>query len=204
MRLLVCSLLLSTTLSIGCSRAPEEPTPIVKEPHSAATATAPPPPPPGPFAPTTVIAEKPAPEQPKTCPKDPEPEANAKLYGHANASFVTPDGKTHVFKMEVAKTEAAQERGLMYRTSLAEDAGMVFDFPAEHHATFWMHNTCIALDMVFVSADKLVIGVVTAPPLNDAPRSVPGLSKYVVELAEGQAKKRGIAIGTRFVPPAGS
>lgn len=200
MRPYVCSLLL--LLATSCSRAPEEPSPIVKEPHSAATPPAPTPPPPGPFGSTTVIPEQPAPQ--KTCPKDPEPEANAKLYGHANASFVTPDGKTHVFRMEIAKTEQAQERGLMYRTELASDAGMVFDFPAPHHATFWMHNTCIPLDMVFVSEDKLVIGVVTAPPLNDAPRAVNGLSKYVVELAAGEAKKRGIAIGTRFVPPTGS
>lgn len=182
--------------SVACSRAPEEPSPIVKEPRSAATPTGTTPP-----APTTVVI----PEEPKkTCPKDPSPEQNAKLYGHGTASFVTPDGKTHEFKMEIAKTPESQERGLMYRTELAEDAGMVFDFPAVHHATFWMHNTCIPLDMVFVSEDKLVIGVVTAPPLNDDGRSVPGLSKYVVELAAGVAKKKGIAIGTRFVPPAGS
>jgi len=135
---------------------------------------------------------------------DPNPSANSKLYGHGTASFITPDGKTHSFNVEIAKSDEAQERGLMYRTSLAEDAGMVFDFANVHHATFWMHNTCIALDMVFVSEDKLVIGVVTAPPLNDEGRSVPGLSKYVVELAAGVAKKRGIAIGTKFVPPPGS
>lgn len=188
--------LLFVLSAAACSRAPEEPTPIVKEPRSAATATAPAPAP----TPTTVVI----PEEPKkTCPKDPDPSENTKLYGHGTASFLTPDGKTHTFKVEIAKTPEAQERGLMYRTELAEDAGMVFDFPAVHHATFWMHNTCIPLDMVFVSEDKLVIGVVTAPPLNDDGRSVPGLSKYVVELAAGVAKKRGIAIGTRFVPPAG-
>jgi len=183
---------------VACSRAPEEPTPIVKEPRSAATATAPPP------APTTTVIPEAAPVVQKTCPADPTPGANATLYGHGTASFITPDDKSHVFKVEIAKTEAAQERGLMYRKELAEDAGMVFEFPAVHHATFWMHNTCIPLDMVFVSEDKLVIGVVTAPPLNDEGRSVPGLSKYVVELAAGVAQKNGIAIGTRFVPPAGS
>lgn len=193
----VRSLLLLAIVSVACSRVPEEPTPVVKPndkivPMATNTGeTAAPP--------TTVI-----PESPKTCPTDPEPSANGKLYGKGVASFITPDGKTHTFNVEIAKTDEAQERGLMYRTSLAEDAGMVFDFKAVHHATFWMHNTCIPLDMVFVSEDKLVIGVVTAPPLNDEGRSVPGLSKYVVELAAGVAKKRGIAIGTKFVPPAGS
>jgi len=185
----------------ACSRVPDEPEPVVKPSAdkvpaqpTATTFAAPT---------TTVIPEEPVAKE-KICPADPDPAANGTLYGRGTASFVTPDGKTHTFNVEVAKTDEAQERGLMYRTALPEDAGMVFDFKNVHHATFWMHNTCIPLDMVFVSEDKLVIGVVTAPPLNDEGRSVPGLSKYVVELAAGVAKKRGIAIGTKFVPPPGS
>ncbi|MGZ5970197.1 MAG: DUF192 domain-containing protein, partial [Polyangiales bacterium] len=141
------------------------------------------------------------PQPAATCPADPNPGEIATLYGHGEANFVTPDGKDHKFKVEIAATDEAQTRGLMYRTSLAEDAGMIFTFKDPHPATFWMHNTCIPLDMVFVSEDKLVIGVVTAPPLNDQGRSVPGLSKYVVELAAGVAKKHGIGIGTKLVPP---
>jgi uncharacterized membrane protein (UPF0127 family) len=64
-----------------------------------------------------------------------------------------------------------------------------------------MKNTCIPLDMVFVDESNRVIGVVTAPPLNEDPRQVPGFSKYVVELAAGVAKRTGIALGTTFVPP---
>src|SRR5688572_20151126 len=125
----------------ACSRVPEEPTPVAR-PTTEQKAPVPP-------APTTTVI----PESPttKTCPMDPSPDSNDKLYGHGTASFITPDGTTHTFKVEIAKSDAAQERGLMYRTSLAEDAGMVFDFANVHHATFWMHNTCIALDMVFVS-----------------------------------------------------
>lgn len=176
---------------MGCSRVPEEPTPIVKPVTESAK-----PPSTTAAAPTTTVL--------KACPADPQPEANKTLYGHGKASFVTSDGKTHTFEVEIAATPEAQERGLMYRTALAEEAGMVFDFPSPHQASFWMHNTCIPLDMVFVSEDKLVIGVVTAPPLNDEARGVPGMSKYVVELAAGVAKKRGIGIGARFVPPPGS
>lgn len=172
---------------VACSRVPEEPTPVVRPAPEKVVAPA--------------VTPQALPKSTKLCPVDPEPAANNKLYGHGKASFVTPDGKTHTFDMELAQSPEAQERGLMYRTALAEDAGMVFEFPSVHHATFWMHNTCIALDMIFVSEDKLVIGVVTAPPLNDESRSVPGLSKYVVELAAGVAKKRSISIGTRFIPP---
>jgi uncharacterized membrane protein (UPF0127 family) len=134
------------------------------------------------------------------CPEDPSPAENS-LYGRGRATFVTPDGQRHPFEVEIAATERAQARGLMYRTHLAEDAGMVFVFPDAHQAQFWMRNTCIPLDMVFVSEDRIVIGVVTAPPLSDEPRGVSGLSKYVVELAAGVAKKRGIGIGTKFDPP---
>jgi uncharacterized protein len=136
------------------------------------------------------------------CPADPSPDQIASLYGHGRASFVTPDGVKHDFDVEIAASDAAQERGLMYRTSLSPNAGMVFVFGEPHHATFWMKNTCIALDMVFVGENDKVIGVVTAPPLTTDQRQVPGFSKYVVELAAGVAQKRGIAIGTTFIPPA--
>jgi len=177
-------------LGASCNRIPEEPTPVTREPTTK----------------TATVKSNPsstslAPDANK-CPTDPEPSANGTLYDHGTAAFVTPDGKRHEFKMEIARTADAQQRGLMYRTSLAEDAGMVFVFAQPHHASFWMHHTCIALDMVFVSENDKVIGVVTAPPLNDESRSVPGFSKYVVELAAGVAGKRGIAIGTTFVPPA--
>ncbi len=197
---------LGTTWSGACSRVPEEPNPVVKEMRPTPGNTLPEPgkepgksPSAGAAGATTVI-----PAAAANCPDDPTPSVIGTLFGHGEASFVTPDGTTHTFKMEIAKHPKAHSRGLMYRTSLADDAGMVFDFPQAHQASFWMHNTCIPLDMVFVSEDNLVIGVVTAPPLNDSPRGVNGLSKYVVELAAGQAKKRGIGIGTRFVPPPGS
>lgn len=185
------ALLAFAVFSLACSRVPEEPNPVVKEMR----------PMPGRTGPDVSTAPAPTSDPVAACPKDPEPSQNDKLYDHGEAKFVTPDGTEHKFKVEIARTEAAQQRGLMYRTSLADDAGMVFPFDVPHHATFWMHNTCIALDMVFVSEDNLVIGVVTAPPLNDASREVSGLSKYVVELAAGVAKKRGIAMGTRFVAP---
>ena len=149
----------------------------------------------------TAKATPPTPTPHVECPVDPAPQQIATLYGHARASFVTPDGTKHDFDVEIAATDAAQERGLMYRMSLAPTAGMVFVFSEPHHATFWMKNTCIALDMVFVGENDKVIGVVTAVPLTTEQRQVPGYSKYVVELAAGVAQQRGIAIGTTFIPP---
>ena len=203
--LLLALALGALNLGASCSRTPEEPTPITRErteakPLAASTAgvansgTA------STVAPDTNLTF-PATKQNDVCPADPTPTVNKTMYGHGVATFVTPDGKKHDFKVEVARTEAAQARGLMYRTTLAEDAGMVFEFASPHEASFWMKNTCITLDMVFVDEERRVIGVVTAPPLTLDSRSVPGISKYVVELGGGVAGKNHIGLGTLFVPP---
>ncbi|MFI5299470.1 MAG: DUF192 domain-containing protein [Polyangiales bacterium] len=137
----------------------------------------------------------------RDCPRDPDPSIGARLYDRGVARFLTPDGTAHELSVEIARSDAAHERGLMYRTSLADDFGMVFVFADPHHAVFWMKNTCVPLDMIFVGEDDKVIGVVTAPRLNVEPREVPGFSRYVVEVAAGRARALGIGLGTRFVPP---
>lgn len=140
-------------------------------------------------------------DAPPTCPAEPDPVGAPKLFDRGAAAFVTPDGKRHPLRAEIARTPAAQEHGLMYRTAMAPDEAMVFEFAAPHVAQFWMHNTCLALDMVFVGEDTRVLGVVTAPPLNDEPRFVNGFSKWVVELPAGTAARAGIAMGTIFEAP---
>lgn len=184
--------LAAVLLLAACSRTPEEPSPIVRDPtHKPASAAVAP----GPKAEPTI------PPPAKDCPADPDPSQIGTLYGKGKGSFQTPDGATHTFDLEIARTETAQARGLMYRTHLAETAGMVFVFAEPHHARFWMRNTCIPLDIVFIGEDLKVLGVVLARPLDESGVEVSGFSKYVVELAAGVAKKRGIAMGTTFVPP---
>ncbi|MBM4395944.1 MAG: DUF192 domain-containing protein [Deltaproteobacteria bacterium] len=120
------------------------------------------------------------------------------------ATFTTPSGARSTFTVEVVDTPATRERGLMYRKSLAPDRGMVFVFPKEEVQTFWMKNTYVALDMVFVGADFKVVGVVEdARPLTLDMRSVPVPSRYVIELNAHVARARGIGPGTRlsFEPP---
>lgn len=151
-----------------------------------------------------VPAPVPAPASaptPGVCPPDPDPIVGRSLFVHGAATFVTPDGKRHAMRAEIARTPEAQERGMMFRTSMGQDDAMVFEFAQAHQARFWMHNTCIALDMVFVGEDARVIGVVTAPPLDDDARFVNGYSKWVVELPAGTAQKLGIAMGTVFEAP---
>lgn len=101
--------------------------------------------------------------------------------------------KTHSFTVEVARTEAEQEQGLMYRTSLPEGTGMLFPFPKPKIASFWMKNTVIPLDMIFVRTD----GSIDRIAENTIPESLEpvvsgGEVAAVLELAGGTAAKLGI------------
>lgn len=117
------------------------------------------------------------------------------------ASFVAPNGATSPrYTLEVCSTEGQRALGLMYRRSLAEGAGMIFVFPGERVNSFWMKNTYIALDMVFLNKDMAIVGILeNVPPLNEAPRSVGKPSMYVVELGAGVARKHGLREGATLV-----
>jgi uncharacterized membrane protein (UPF0127 family) len=109
--------------------------------------------------------------------------------------FETPRGPW-VVRVEIANTEQSRTRGLMFRRDLPQDRGMVFLFPTTEEHTFWMRNTLIALDLIFLAEDRSVVGVVTAAPLNDLPRSVHKPSRYVVEVSAGEASAHAVGPGT--------
>jgi uncharacterized membrane protein (UPF0127 family) len=130
-------------------------------------------------------------------PEAPEPkvdEARAKQ----PAVVLSPAGASEVrVSVELARTPAERQKGLMYRERLAADAGMLFIFERPDHLSFWMHNTYIPLDMIFISDTLRVVGVVeNAEPRTDAPRAVEGLSQYVLEVNAGFSRPRGITAGT--------
>lgn len=113
---------------------------------------------------------------------------------------ITPVGEFAgvVVDAEVAVTPAETQRGLMFRRSLGANAGMLFLFDHEHQLTFWMHNTYIPLDMIFIRSDMTVLGVVeNATPRTDDPREVPGDSQYVLEVNAGFAREHHIGPGAR-------
>jgi uncharacterized membrane protein (UPF0127 family) len=98
--------------------------------------------------------------------------------------------------VELARTPADSERGLMYRTSMEPDHGMLFDLGVHGVHTFWMHDTCIPLDMLFIDDDGLVVGVLeNVPPMNDDHRSVPCPSSHVLETNAGWARRVGVRAG---------
>ena len=111
--------------------------------------------------------------------------------------FETPRGPW-VVKVEIAADEASRARGLMFRKSLDPDHGMLFVFPATEEQVFWMHNTPLSLDLIFLDESRAVVGVVAnAAPQTDTPRTVGKPSRYVVEVAAGEAAAHAVGPGTR-------
>jgi hypothetical protein len=130
----------------------------------------------------------------------------------AALSTVTLHAPKADLTLEVARTEAQREYGLMNRTSIAPHAGMIFVFPGDGPIDFWMKDTLIPLDMVFIGADgtvrKIYHRVPVLPP-NTPDAKIPleaGTAKYVIELAAGDAEVEGLADGVKLdvkgVPPA--
>ena len=108
----------------------------------------------------------------------------------------TKAGREVTFQVEIADTAAKREIGLQYRRELADDRGMVFLFPSESQQTFWMKNTPIPLDMIFISRDSKIVGVVEkAVPFSLDARSVQAQSQFVLEINGGLARRYSIRAG---------
>ena len=109
-----------------------------------------------------------------------------------------------VFMAEIADTNEERARGLMFRESLKPDHGMLFLFPAAQQNSFWMKNTLIPLDLLFIREDFTVLGIVeNAQPRTTVRQSVPGASQFVLEINGGFSAKHGIRAGqrVRFTAP---
>jgi uncharacterized protein len=107
-------------------------------------------------------------------------------------------GGAHPVEVEIADTAPSRTRGMMWRTSVPSGTGMLFIFPEEQVQKFWMRNTLVPLDMLFVDKSGQVVGIVAqAEPQTLDQRTVGRPSLYVLEVAGGWAEKTGIAPGTR-------
>ncbi len=110
---------------------------------------------------------------------------------------VESGGTAHAVVVEVAADPAARERGLMLRPKLPEGRGMLFVFEEEEEHSFWMKDTLIPLDMIFVSGEGRVVGVVSrAEPLSLEARTG-GRCRYVLEVPGGWAEARRVKPGDR-------
>ncbi len=104
--------------------------------------------------------------------------------------------QVHAFRIEIADEPAERSRGLMFRDSLAEDAGMLFIYPSPRIASFWMKNTEISLDMLFIDAQGMIDSIAReTTPFSLKPVKSDGEVLSVFEISGGQADALGIAVG---------
>ncbi|GAB0114118.1 DUF192 domain-containing protein [Acidisoma sp. C75] len=114
---------------------------------------------------------------------------------------ITDDhGKPHHFVVEMATTPQEQETGLMFRTSVPADSGMLFVFPDVQPQAFWMKNTIVPLDMVFINADGTIRAIAeNTVPYSLAPVQSHGPVKAVLELQGGLTAKDAISVGDEVI-----
>lgn len=106
--------------------------------------------------------------------------------------------KIHAFRVEVASTEAEQAKGLMFRTSMGADEGMIFPEDPPRRSAFWMRNTVIPLDIIFIGTDRKVLNIAAnAVPYDETPLPAAGMASGVLELNGGRAAELGIKPGDK-------
>jgi uncharacterized protein len=107
-----------------------------------------------------------------------------------------------IFGVEMAVTPDEQAKGLMFRRELPEKQGMLFDFHREQPTSFWMKNTYVSLDMIFIRADGRILRIAeNTVPLSEALVPSGGPVRAVLEVIAGTARKLGIAAGDRVTHP---
>ena len=208
----VLLLLFAAAVLASCTRAPEEPAPATTTASGAGARVVEVPPPATtsvlPRAPAADAAAKvarcvvPSPAKPPPpakpairCPDDP-------LGGPPFAKMGRVSFPSASVEVELALADDEVTRGLMYRTQMPEEHGMLFRLEERKEQTFWMHNTCISLDMMFIDEDGTIVGILeNVPTLNDEARSVGCPSRYVLEVNGGWSRRHGVSAGQKAVIP---
>ena len=108
----------------------------------------------------------------------------------------------HIFSVEIVDNDADRAKGLMYRRELPEGRGMLFDFHRDQEVSFWMQNTYIPLDMIFIRGDGQILRIEeNTVPLSTRMIPSSGAVRAVLEVIGGTSRKLGIAPGDRVASP---
>lgn len=171
-QLLLVGTVLAGTLLIGCQASAEQP----KAPE--------------PIGPSSADA-KPL-DVPPACKSSRLPQQGLKT----GVMEIETQPKPTSLKLELCLTERQRRVGMMCRTAIDEDEGMLFVFPGSRPRSFWMKNTLIALDMIFLDADGRIVGIIeNAEPLTLSSRRNREPAQYVLEIGGGRAKALGLEVG---------
>ena len=113
-------------------------------------------------------------------------------------TVTTPGGTAHDFRVEVARSPQEQARGLMFRTAMGPDEGMLFPYDQPRVLSFWMRNTVLSLDIVFIGPDRRVINIAAdAVPYSEESLMSDAPAVAVLELNAGRARELGIVAGSK-------
>jgi uncharacterized protein len=113
---------------------------------------------------------------------------------------ITSGSKTRAFTVEIARSSMEQAKGMMFRTALADDAGMIFPFAEPRVASFWMKNTVIPLDIIFIRSNGTIESIAeNAVPYSTSPVQAGETVAAVLELRGGLTAELGIAAGDKVV-----
>jgi len=120
---------------------------------------------------------------------------------HGELQVLSASGDTvHSFNIEIANDDYHTELGLMYRSSMDEDNGMIFVFPDVQPRAFWMRNTRIGLDIIYADAQGKIVSIAKyAKPFDETSLPSEAPAKYVLEINDGLADKFGIKAGQKLV-----
>jgi uncharacterized protein len=125
------------------------------------------------------------------------PGTPARASGQDTIEIVTSSG-VHAFAVELATNDAERERGLMFRKELPDGHGMLFDFQTDQPVSFWMHNTYLPLDMIFIQGSGRISHIAeNAEPMSDTLIPSDSPVRAVLEVIAGTAQKFNIAPGDR-------
>jgi uncharacterized membrane protein (UPF0127 family) len=114
------------------------------------------------------------------------------------AILITATGR-HTFTVEIADTPEERSSGLMHRREMADDQGMLFDFGNEQELGFWMSNTYLSLDMIFVRADGTILSIAAdTKPLSEKRVPSNGNARFVLEVVAGTARRLELKPGDRL------
>ena len=108
---------------------------------------------------------------------------------------VKTDRGRHRFMVEVAATAEQQQQGMMFRTAMEPDEGMIFPNAVPEQRSFWMKNTVIPLDIIYIGPDRRVLNIVRGEPYNETSLPSAGPVINVLELNAGRSAELGIAPG---------
>jgi uncharacterized protein len=114
-------------------------------------------------------------------------------------TIIKMDVAGHTVKAEVARSIEEQSRGLMYRRELGPDDGMLFVYDDDRVLTFWMKNTFVPLDILYLKADGTIATIKQMNPQTTHTHSSEVKVRYALEVNQGWAKKNGVEVGAKVV-----